>query len=91
MSDILGALRRHHFTNGKWFDVGLILGITQPKLDTISRGGHDADDQLRKCLTLWLKQDYKVEEKGRPSWIALSNALRSVGEVSVAEGINKDS
>ena len=46
---------------GRWRDLGDSLGIRSGDLDSIlSSSAHSPSDCLRKVLTLWLRQNYKV-------------------------------
>jgi len=46
---------------GRWWDLGDSLGIRSADLDAIlSSSAHSPSDCLRKVLTLWLRQNYKV-------------------------------
>ena len=56
----------------QWFDLGLVLGLKQPTLQSI-KDQHQPSDHKREMLTKWLNQ---VDEC-RPSWNTLVVALRS--------------
>ena len=46
---------------GRWRDLGDSLGIRSGDLDAIlSSSAHSPSDCLRKVLTQWLRQNYKV-------------------------------
>ena len=46
---------------GRWQDLGVSLGIRQGDLDAIlSDNSHSSSGCLRKMLSLWLRQSYKV-------------------------------
>ena len=51
----------------RWRDIGLALGISDPKLETIEANKLDVKDCLTDMLRLWLKRAYNVETYGEPS------------------------
>ena len=61
----------------RWRDIGLVLGISDPKLAIIEAKKSDADDSLTDMLRLWLNKMYNVEKYGEPSLQALRKAVRS--------------
>ena len=57
---------------GRWQDFGVSLGIRPGDLEAIiSASAHSPSDCLRKVLTLWLRQNYKV----RTSFIPAGSCL----------------
>ena len=54
---------------GKWYDIGVQIGIDTGTLQTIRNDYNDSGDALRELLTYWLKRT--------PTWEALFKALRS--------------
>ena len=61
----------------RWRDIGLALGISDSKLETIEANKSDVRDRLTDMLRLWLKRAYNVEKYGEPSWQSLREAVRS--------------
>ena len=61
----------------RWRDIGLVLGISDSKLETIEANKSDVRDRLTDMLRLWLKRAYNVEKYGEPSWQSLREAVRS--------------
>ena len=61
----------------RWRDIGLVLGISDSKLETIEANKSDVRDCLMDMLRLWLNRAYNVEEYGEPSWQSLREAVRS--------------
>ena len=54
---------------GRWQELGVSLGIRQSNLDAIlSDNSHSSSDCLRKMLSLWLRQAYKVWTRLIPPW-----------------------
>ena len=64
----------------KWFELGLELGISSYDLGIIEK--HDVEDRLRLMLQKWL------EVCTEPSWRELANALRTIGEKTLATKLN---
>ena len=54
---------------GKWYNIGVQIGIDTGTLQTIKNDFGDSGDALRELLTHWLKRT--------PTWEALFKALRS--------------
>jgi hypothetical protein len=61
----------------RWRDIGLALGISDSKLETIEANKSDVRDRLTDMLRLWLNRAYNVEKYGEPSWQSLREAVRS--------------
>ena len=62
----------------KWYRLGLNLDISDRDLDIIECDTSAVEDRLRKMFQKWLQ----ICEK--PSWRLIVNALRTVGEKSLA-------
>ena len=72
-----------HFPSSKWYDLGLSMGLLDPKLKTIEEDyPKDSDGCLRECLSLWLQTDDKA------TWTKLVDALYEIEENSVAAYVN---
>ena len=61
----------------KWRKIGLALGLSDAKLETIEASKSDVSDRLTDMLRLWLNRAYNVEKYGEPSWETLKKAVRS--------------
>ena len=61
----------------RWRDIGLVLGISDSKLEVIEEKQLDAYDSLTDMLRLWLKKVHNVEKYGVPSWQSLREAVKS--------------
>ena len=61
----------------RWRDIGLVLGISDSKLEIIEASKLDIRDCLTDMLRLWLNEAYNVEKYGEPSWQSLGEAVRS--------------
>ena len=70
----------------KWRNIGLVLGISDSKLEEIEANKSSVKDRLTDMLRLWLNKAYNIEKYGEPSWQTLREAVRSpVGADSPAE------
>lgn len=74
-------------TASKWYDLGLELGISPNRLDTIKKTNDDPHDCLRDMLSQWLS-----DGESTSTWEALSHALRNqaVGFSYIAEKILRE-
>ena len=83
LREIQNILNDGHFPSSKWYDLGLSLGLLDPKLKTIKEDyPRDSDRCLRECLLLWLQTDDKA------TWTKLVGALYEIEEKSVAAYVN---
>ena len=83
LREIQNILNDGHFPSSKWYDLGLSLGLLDPKLKTIEGDyPRDSDRCLRECLLLWLQTDDKA------TWTKLVVALYEIEEKSVATYVN---
>ena len=83
LKEIQKILNDGHFPSSKWYDLGLFLGLLDPKLKTIENDyPRDSDCCLRECLSLWLQTDEKA------TWTKLVGALYEMKKKSVAKYIN---
>ena len=63
----------------QWFDLGLHLGVSVWKLESINVQFSDTRGLLEEVLKTWLTTAYN------PSWKTLTNALKSVGASLLAK------
>ena len=86
---ILDLLRDCGFDKQRWLDLGLRLGIWKTTLNNIEeqypRNVHRC---LIECVSLWLT---KVDGVDKPTLESLSNALRRIDAISVANKIDQES
>ena len=83
LKEIQKILNDGHFSSSKWYDLGLSLGLLDPKLKTIKEDyPRDSDGCLRECLSSWLQTDDKA------TWTKLVGALYEMEENSVATYVN---
>ena len=66
---------------GKWHDLGLQLGLPEPKLALIDK--HPVEDRLRMMLSEWLQFDPEA------SWEKLATALNKLGQNAIASNIRR--
>ena len=55
--------------------LGLALGIRPSDIETIRAQYKGPNDVLTEVLTMWLKQSYRVDKHGLPSWRTLVKAV----------------
>uniref|UniRef100_A0A1X7SME4 Death domain-containing protein n=1 Tax=Amphimedon queenslandica TaxID=400682 RepID=A0A1X7SME4_AMPQE len=79
LQKVLDVLDDGYFPSNKWLNLGLSLGLLNPKLDTIEHNyPKDSERCLQKCLTLWLTEDIEA------TWSKLADAVDNTGEKAVA-------
>ena len=61
----------------RWRDIGLVLGIPDPKLETIETNKSDVRECVTDMLRLWLNKVHNVKKYGEPSWQTLREAVRN--------------
>ena len=90
MDKVLSVFKNSHFPDNQWDDLGLKLGITKPKLETIRVDKQDSKDCLKECLSCWLYQNYDTDQYGKPTCTmeSLAAALRGMGLTAVAERLD---
>ena len=71
--------------SGKWYEIGLRLGVSDWKLDCIRSEQLKLTERLRETLKAWLQQG-----KTESTWMTLVEALRSktVEEYQLADALN---
>ena len=73
-------------------ELGLKLGLKKNTLDTIEANyPRDVGRCLIECLSKWLSRADAVDSKGGATWDSLSDALRSMDEIAVAEKLDQES
>ena len=87
LDKVFTVLEKSKFPDNQWDDLGLKLGITKPKLDTIREDKQDSNDRLKECLSCWLYQNYDIEQYGKPTVESLAAALRGMGLNAVASKV----
>ena len=60
----------------RWRDIGLELGLSDPRLETIQADNKDVTSCLTAMLRDWLNRTYNTTVHGEPSWLRLSEAVR---------------
>ena len=84
-------MKRCGFPETRWQDLGLRLGLHKNTLDTIERNhSGDVSRCLIECLSQWLRRAHNVDSKGG-AWDSLSDALRSMNEITVADKLDQES
>ena len=92
LNNVLELLKECGFSETRWFELGLALGLSKNTLDTI-KADHPQDTRqcLIECLSKWLKRADGVDSKGGATWDSLSTGLRSINENAVADMLDKES
>ena len=92
MNGVLVLLRKCGFSDKRWFELGLALGLLKNTLDTVEINyPRDTSRCLLECLTKWLEKADEVNSKGGATYVSLSAAIRDMNEIAVAENIEKES
>ena len=81
---ILQFLSKEHYDATTWHNLGLQLGLYEPRLKTIKKDVNDTEECLRECLSAWLNQVDGVKEKGSPNWLSLAQALEAIQQNNIA-------
>ena len=91
--DIIDVLKKCGFPEAKWFDLGLRLGLLHNALTAIEANYGLVDRCLMECLSKWLSRADNVVSRGGgpPSWDSLSDALRAMNEIAVADKLDQHS
>lgn len=64
----------------KWYDIGIELGLTADELKNIKANCDSVEECLREMLDKWLRNIDPL-----PTWRALGDALKFIGEGTLAE------
>ena len=80
-----------HLSCAVWHDLGLQLGLYQPRLvDIDDKNRGDPVKCFRECIAAWLRGEDKVRETGYgPSWLSLVSALKTLEKNSIATNIEQ--
>ena len=89
--DIIDLLKRFRFPEKRWIDLGLRLGLHKNTLDGIKNDNNTTSSCYTECLSQWLRRADNVDSRGGATWDSLSDALRSMNEVAVADKLDQES
>ena len=91
LSDVLELLKKYGFSETRWFELGLVLGLSKNTLDTI-KADHPQDTHqcVIECLSKWLIRADAVDSKGGATWDSLSTGLRSINENAVGDMLDQE-
>ena len=90
LNGVLELLKKCGFSEKRWFELGLALGLSKDTLKTIEANyPQDVHLCLIECLSKWLKR--ADDSKGGATWDSLSTGLRSINENAVADMLDKES
>ena len=90
LDHVLRLLTDCGFSKTNWHELGLRLGLLKRTLDEIQMAyPNDVSRWLTECLDKWLRRADNVDSKGGATWNSLSDALKSINEVAVANKLRK--
>ena len=81
---------RCSFPEERWYDLGLRLRVDKTKLDTIEACYRHSSRCLTECLSVWLQGTDYVVNRGGATVDLLSDALRSMNEIAVADKLDQE-
>ena len=90
LDDVIKWLKKCGFPAIRWHDLGLKLGLHKNTLDAIDmtyRG--DVYHCLNECLAQWLRRADNVDNKGGATYNSLSDALRLMDLIDVADKLSE--
>ena len=91
LSDVLELLKKCGFSETRWFELGLALGLSKNTLDIIKADHPQNTHQcLIECLSKWLVRADDVDSKGGATWDSLSTGLRSINENAVVDKLDQE-
>ena len=83
-------LKKCGFSETRWFELGLVLGLSYSTLKTIEANNpRDIGRCLMKCVSKWLERADDVDSKGGATWDSLSTGLQSINEITVADKLEE--
>ena len=75
--DLTIILREMEGVASEWYGIGLELGVSNSKLECISKEPGNIKDMFRKMISEWLKKNYDTEKFGQPTWGRIVEAVRA--------------
>ena len=81
-------MKNNNYGVSTWRDLCLNLGLYEGTLNTIKEDKSDSNKCLTTCLDKWLNRVDQVDSKGGATKSSLVRALKSIGQKTVAEGID---
>ena len=92
LDHVLRLLTDCGFSKTNWHELGLRLGLLKSTLNEIEANyPKDVSRWLTECLDKWLRRADNVNSRGGATWNSLSDALKSINEVAVANKLNQES
>lgn len=89
---MISVLKECGFSEKKWYELGLKMGLLQITLEVIEQENHSVTRCMIKCISRWLKRvDNVISKGGLPCWNSLSDALRAIDEIAVADKLDQKS
>lgn len=60
-----------------WYKIAICLKLRPSVLDSIKKETAECSESMTRVITNWLKQNYKVERFGVPTWEKLVEAMKA--------------
>ena len=77
-------------TVNQWIQLGLALGLHPSTLERIDKEKVGRIEDCKMAMLLaWLRRKDAIVSIALPTWNALANALRKIGEKEVADQLSK--
>ena len=88
LADVIKELTSdQHLPCSVWHELGLQLGLYDPRLVDIETDYKKTVERFRECMSAWLRGEDGVREKGGQSWSSLATALDTIDQKSIASYI----
>ncbi|XP_019861376.1 PREDICTED: uncharacterized protein LOC109589807 isoform X2 [Amphimedon queenslandica] len=91
LPDVVDLFEGCGFSQERWYELGLTLGLHKNTLDAIKReNGTMHHDCLTECLSKWLSRADNFDSKGETTFdLSLPNALKSMNENAAADKLKE--
>ena len=89
--DVVNLLKRYGFSQRRWKELGLTLGLHKNTLDAIAEKYSTLEDCFIECIARWLSRADNVDSRGGANWDSLSDALKYMNETAVTEKLDQES
>ena len=90
--DVLDLLRRCGFSQTRWYELGLRLGLHKDTLDVLEAiFPRDVSRCLMECISKWLRRADNVDSRGGATFDSLSDALKSMNENAAVDKLDQES
>ena len=90
--DVINLLVKCGFPQKRWRQLGLNLGLHRNTLATIAQENYSkVEGCFIECIARWLSRADNVDRKGGATFDSLSDALKSIFEIAVADKLDQES